>query len=186
MDQSRHNPQLPGIRLEVVSKVRPQKSCESYDSAASGMSWSSSQSFTTSARDSQQSQQQQSSKQPTSLRNSNSLSSNPSITGYDVSDEDPCQSQYNSSPGQLSRSHVSPRVDRRPARRDRKTFTSGASFEEEEAEYVEEDHKNVMAKRDVDKEIQSTPATSTEVFHVSVHKEEEKTVGNSCNPLILS
>ncbi|EUB59076.1 hypothetical protein EGR_06068 [Echinococcus granulosus] len=121
---------LPEIRLDdgsggsggkvQVGQVKPQKSCESYDSAASGMSWSSSQSTVAVGG---------------GYCNSTSVSGNPSFTSYEE-DEEPLQShpqqsivQIPSTPSALHRTQYSPRHDNAQHRMGH-PFRTNYSFEE--------------------------------------------------------
>ncbi|VDO06482.1 unnamed protein product [Rodentolepis nana] len=121
---------LPEIRLEedggdgngnkgLIAQMKPQKSCESYDSTASGMSWSSSQSAAAISGGG------------SGYGNSASVSGNLSYSSYEE-DERPI-SRIPSNPGVIHRSQYSPRVDS-STQKGKYNFRTGYSFEEEHHE----------------------------------------------------
>lgn len=136
---------LPEIRLEgggngngnkgLIAQMKPQKSCESYDSTASGMSWSSSQSTAAISGGG------------SGYGNSASVSGNLSYASYEE-DEKPI-TRIPSNPGVIHRSQYSPRVDS-SAQSGRQNFSTGYSFEEEHHESSPEDHEQNLASDQAD------------------------------------
>lgn len=168
---------LPEIRLDdrssgsggkvQVGQVKPQKSCESYDSAASGMSWSSSQSTVAVGA---------------GYCNSTSVSGNPSFASYEEDDE-PMQSRSQqsivripSTPGALHRAQYSPRCDStqhgmgQPFKRD-------FSFEEVRVTSGQP-HEQTRENRDSEErnEVVESPSEKAADFFDSVFDEQEKEV----------
>lgn len=127
---------LPEIRLEgggngngskgLISQMKPQKSCESYDSTASGMSWSSSQSTVAIGTG-------------MGYGNSASVSANLSYASYEEDEGNPQKpiTRIPSNPGVMNRSQYSPRVDGSSGV-GRHHFRTGYSFDEEHRESISE------------------------------------------------
>nr|CDS27536.1 conserved hypothetical protein [Hymenolepis microstoma] len=149
---------LPEIRLEdggdangskgLIAQMKPQKSCESYDSTASGMSWSSSQSTAAISGGG------------SGYGNSASVSGNLSYASYEE-DERPI-TRIPSTPGVLHRSQYSPRVDS-STQKGKYSFRTGYSFEEEHRESSTEDQEEQNLVHD-----------QTDVFFQSVFDDQEK------------
>ncbi|KAH9284755.1 hypothetical protein ECG_02815 [Echinococcus granulosus] len=166
---------LPEIRLDdgsggsggkvQVGQVKPQKSCESYDSAASGMSWSSSQSTVAVGG---------------GYCNSTSVSGNPSFTSYEE-DEEPLQShpqqsivQIPSTPSALHRTQYSPRHDNAQHRMGH-PFRTNYSFEEVHitSEQVHEQTRENKTSEERTEAIES-PREKADEFFDSVFDKQEK------------
>ncbi|VDL14795.1 unnamed protein product [Hymenolepis diminuta] len=136
---------LPEIRLEgggngngnkgLIAQMKPQKSCESYDSTASGMSWSSSQSTVAISGGG------------SGYGNSASVSGNLSYASYEE-DEKPI-TRIPSNPGVMHRSQYSPRIDSN-AQSGRHNFSTGYSFEEEHHESSPEDREQNLVSDQAD------------------------------------
>ncbi|VDK40631.1 unnamed protein product [Taenia asiatica] len=168
---------LPEIRLDdgssesggkvQVGQVKPQKSCESYDSAASGMSWSSSQSTVAVGG---------------GYCNSTSVSGNPSFASYEEDDESPqIRSQQQivripSTPGALQRAQYSPWYDS-TQRVMGQPFGRDFSFEEVHVT-SEQPHEQTKENRASEErnEVVASPGEKTAEFFDSVFDEQEKEV----------
>ncbi|KAL5960693.1 hypothetical protein TSMEX_011590 [Taenia solium] len=166
---------LPEIRLDdgssesggkvQVGQVKPQKSCESYDSAASGMSWSSSQSTVAVGG---------------GYCNSTSVSGNPSFASYEEDDESPqIRSQQQivrilSTPGALQRAQYSPQYDS-TQRVMGQPFKRDFSFEEVHVT-SEQPHEQAKESRASEErnEVVESPGEKTAEFFDSVFDEQEK------------
>ncbi|VDM31478.1 unnamed protein product [Hydatigera taeniaeformis] len=166
---------LPEIRLDdgssgggskvQVAQVKPQKSCESYDSAASGMSWSSSQSTVAVG---------------VGCCNSTSVSGNPSFASYEEDDE-PLQSHPHhpmvripSTPGALHRAQYSPRYDSTQHGLGQH-FKKDYSFEEARttSEKAHEETRENRASEERNETIES-PSGKADDYFDSVFDEQEK------------
>ncbi|KAM3185452.1 hypothetical protein ACTXT7_006304 [Hymenolepis weldensis] len=149
---------LPEIRLEgggngngnkgLIAQMKPQKSCESYDSTASGMSWSSSQSTVAISGGG------------SGYGNSASVSGNLSYASYEE-DEKPI-TRIPSNPGIMHRSQYSPRVDS-SVQSGRHNFSTGYSFEEEHQESSTEGQAE-----------QNLASDQADPFYESVFDDQEK------------
>ncbi|KAM7535145.1 hypothetical protein Aperf_G00000096757 [Anoplocephala perfoliata] len=154
---------LPEIRLEggaagngskgQIAQMKPQKSCESYDSTVSGMSWSSSQSTVAIGGG-------------TGFVNSASVSRNLSIASYEEDDDQPHKpiTRIPSTPGGMQKSQYSLKGDGE-LQQTKQMFRTGHSFEEEQ--------EGVTFK---DQEAQNSPNDQAEAFLESVFEENKTEV----------